>query len=329
MIRHLLAGALACGLTPALAQDKAMDLGPVSFNETEINAKSATIDAEDGMAVFQAIFAQMPDQVMIYPTENYYYFNFYANGTKYSGNMRLHPDDRDNGLLHFAYFDTADSAKLTYLQMTEKDGITLTKLSDLAYRLTHNERSVTMRMNPLAQTDPGAPTVAQGESFVGRGFDESGLTFTLIFNQAANSFLWVLDPEQRTEVTITPAAQKLGIHLLSGFAFYQAEPEGRQILLGVDQHQAVRNTWYDGPFDQLPDNWLPDTKFRAFVERSMPGLQGQINDRGEYLEGEARVAVMPYMHYRNMQELVTRIQSCEPPGYQMPPGSMMACLFRN
>ena len=41
---------------------------------------------EDALGI---VFSRLPDEVFVYPTENYYYFTFSANGVIYAGNMRL------------------------------------------------------------------------------------------------------------------------------------------------------------------------------------------------------------------------------------------------
>ena len=46
---------------------------------------------DDPKEVFARVFEQLESEVIVYPTENYYYFSFFANGRKYSGNLRLHP----------------------------------------------------------------------------------------------------------------------------------------------------------------------------------------------------------------------------------------------
>lgn len=136
------------------------------------------------------------------------------------------------------------------------------------------------------------------------------MIFSLVFNGAANTFLWVLDPEQTMPVELVDLTPQTKLHILSGFAFFQRDADSRKILIGVDQHNVIRNNYFDGPFDQLPDNWLPETDFKALVERSIPSLQGQINARGEYNEMEARVAVMPYMHYTSLADLLDRQSAC-------------------
>src|SRR5690606_24730787 len=51
-------------------------------NEAYIEAvtRPADLSTSDVMAVFAFVFASLPDRVKVYPTEDYYYFRFYAGG---------------------------------------------------------------------------------------------------------------------------------------------------------------------------------------------------------------------------------------------------------
>jgi len=79
----------------------------VHFNQTWIEeaTRAHKLEMTEAMAVFALVFQSLPDRVQVYPTENYYYFSFLANGTQYHGNIRLDPLDRDQGKLAFGYFD--------------------------------------------------------------------------------------------------------------------------------------------------------------------------------------------------------------------------------
>jgi len=64
----------------------------------------ATLNVSDALSVLSYILTSLPDEVVVHPTENYYYFSFFLDGLKYSGNLRLDASDRDNGKIHLAYF---------------------------------------------------------------------------------------------------------------------------------------------------------------------------------------------------------------------------------
>lgn len=291
----------------------AQDIGPVRFNQDVIEARSRGVAVDEPLAVFRQVFARLADEIEVYPTENYYYFSFEGNGRTYSGNFRLHPEERDRGLINFAYFDTSDPSWFRHLLLGADDGVTVARAGPLAYRVSFDGKSVIYRLNDLAQDDPGPPAVAPGEVFVGRGMDESGLVFTLAYSPAIEQFVWVLDPAQKMEAKLAPAGGGLSVHIPSGFGFLQRPGSGRALLVAVHEHEVVRNTWNDGPFDQLPDNWLPETRFRELAERSDPAVRGVINDRGEFRGLQSRMAVTPYVQYRTLEELVRRHARCAAP----------------
>src|ERR1039458_4840491 len=67
--------------------------------------RATTLPTTDLMAMLAFVLGSLPDSVKVYPTENYYYFSFYHNSTRYAGNIRLDASDRDEGKLHFAYYE--------------------------------------------------------------------------------------------------------------------------------------------------------------------------------------------------------------------------------
>ena len=84
------------------------------LNQTyaEDATRASTLDVEDPMAVFKFVFGNLPDRVKVYPTENYFYFQFFHRHIRYAGNIRLDVTDRDEGKVHFAYFE--DLSEWTY-----------------------------------------------------------------------------------------------------------------------------------------------------------------------------------------------------------------------
>ena len=94
------AGGVRTGGRPRRAASSAL------HNEIAIEdaTRRTALGVDDPVAVFAFIFGALPDRVRVYPTENYFYFSFFHNGTRYAGNIRLAVVDRDNGKLHFEYY---------------------------------------------------------------------------------------------------------------------------------------------------------------------------------------------------------------------------------
>ena len=62
------------------------------------------------------------------------------------------------------------------------------------------------------------------------------------------------------------------------------------------------NNYLDGPFDQMPDNFIEGDTYRNAILAVEQDLKGRINRYGSLADG-ARVAVAPYMEYRNPKDL--------------------------
>ena len=76
------------------------------FNPRIIEGLSSfDLDITNVNEVFKHIFNRLPDEVIVYPSENYYYFVLYAEERQFWGNIRLPAGARDEGELSFAYFE--------------------------------------------------------------------------------------------------------------------------------------------------------------------------------------------------------------------------------
>ena len=117
-IRKNLAAALAlAGLASALvlaAPAHAETQPRLYLNQTyaEDAMRETTLKVEDPMAVFKFVLGSLPDRVKVYPTENYFYFSFFHRNIRFAGNIRLDVTDRDEGKVHFAYYE--DLSEWTY-----------------------------------------------------------------------------------------------------------------------------------------------------------------------------------------------------------------------
>ena len=77
----------------------------------------------------------------------------------------------------------------------------------------------------------------------------------------------------------------------TGFAYYRDHRLERKILIGVFEQNVRLNNYFDGPFDQLPDNFIEGDTLRQAIIDSDPGLKGKI-DRLGHLQTE-----IPLRHY--------------------------------
>jgi len=156
-------------------------------------------------------------------------------------------------------------------------------------------------------------TLLDGERIVSGLLDESGHFLVLIFNEAADRFYYVRNPafpapEVMVEETVGPHVLRFGER--SRFCFLVHPATGREILIAVHADQIRRNTWYDGPFDQVP----PRLSIGDLVRRAYPYVEdaGGVDEHGVFLERpDSRIAISPYIAYesgpRLIAELATRL----------------------
>ena len=80
----------------------------------------------------------------------------------------------------------------------------------------------------------------------------------------------------------------------SGFVFLVDKPySDRKVLLAIRGANAVVNNYYDGPFDQLADNYVDQTEISKYLKLVFTPLEGRIDKYGYYTDRQpsSRVAV--------------------------------------
>jgi len=280
-------------------------------NQTYVEelVRPATLAIDDPMAVFAFVLGSLPDRVKVYPTGNYYYFHFLHNGLGYAGNIRLDAISREQGKINFDYYiDTTewkDDHPIMHRLLGAADGVTLEKVEDLAYRVSYKDRSVLFALNDLSQVKPPASAIAPDERFLGTIFDESAIRFFLVFNTKLKAFLYILDETEKIQDELYPAKRtdRILIGKRTGFAFYRDLRRERKILVGAFAANSFVNNYFDGPFDQLPENVLPGDTLRDVILQIEPGLKGKIDRLGWFNDGAGQYLVHPYLLYRKEAEL--------------------------
>ncbi len=298
----------ATGL-PALAAGDEPELRTNQHMLEDLN-KTPGFDIGDVEAAFDFVLRSLPDEVHVYPTENYYYFSFRHGGLDYAGNIRLAALDRDEGVVHFAYFPAATvsgkEGDMSYRPFTGADGVDLEKLDDLTYRVEFRGRAVTFRLNDLSDTVPPPELLSAADDYLGPVYDESGLQFFLLFNRDLKIFHYILNEQAPVPEQLRPTgySERILVGHRTGFAFYLDQHIPRKILIGVHFANAAVNNYYDGPFDQLPDNFLEGDALKTAIETSHPAVAGRIDRFGYFESGEGRFLIGPYLQYSNETDLV-------------------------
>lgn len=296
----------------AMTAASAQELPRLQTNEAyvnEVTARAQKLAVDDPMAVFGYVLDSLPDRVKVYPTENHYYFAFDLNGVRYAGNIKIDAFLRAQGKVEFSYYEDRASwlpdREATGLALDASRGVTVEKVEPLAYRLTYRGKSVVFALNDLSQVKPPAAALAPDDQFIGPVFDESGVRFFLLFNSRLKIFHYILDETVTPADTFVPAGVGDGRILIgkrTGFAVYRDRQRDRKIMIGALHDNVAANNYLDGPFDQMPDNFIVGDTLRDAILTVAPDLKGKINRYGSFEDG-ARFAIAPYMEYRKPKEL--------------------------
>ena len=285
---------------------------PIETNQAFVEQlyRKPLLDISKVDQVFDHIFGQFPAEVMVYPTENYYYFKFYHGGMRYGGNFRLDSADRDQGNVHFAYFSEynvfGQQDVSEHRVYNAELGVRVEQAGDLAYRVTRGDKTVTFRLNDLRHVKPAPEMVREEEDYFGPVFDESGIQFFLLWNRTQEMFLYVLDESSAPESLFeSEHSVSIRVGARTGFAYYRDRYLDRWILIGVQAHESSINSYYDGPFDQLPDNFIEGDAFRDALVKVYPEVEGGIDRWGNSEDLTGRVLVDPYTFYSSDEELTS------------------------
>jgi hypothetical protein len=295
----------------AISGARAQDGPDLQTNQAYVEdvQRATSINVDDPMSVFAYMMAKLPERVRVFPTENYYYFGFVHDGIRYAGNIRLDASNRDDGKADFAYFeDTSqwyDDAPVKHMVIGPEQGVAIEKVEPLVYRVTYRGKSVVFALNDLRNVKPPAGALLPEEKFIGPIFDESAIRFFLVFNTKLKIFHYVLDETGKVaDQFFSPKrTDRILVGKRTGFAFYKDHRLGRKIMIGAFQGNMQANNYFDGPFDQLPDNFIEGETLREAILAVRPQLKGEIDRFGGSKDGSIRFMIGPYLPYREISDL--------------------------
>ncbi len=259
---------------------------------------------DDPRSVLRFIMAAAPERAVVYPTERYYYYTFPLGPRVVSGNIRF--ADVEDGEFSVGYFDAYSQREMMVGHFKDsKDGVSMhynPETGEVSLSLDGLSRIFVLDRSALEP--PGFPLLP-GEAHVTGVRDESGYFLQLLYYKPGRAFYYVLDDRKpRPERWIRGDSTKVEAWFgeRSRFCFVRHAPTGRYILVGVSRREIAQNTWYDGPFDQVP----PRLPLRAMLEEAYPYVEdaGGLDEHGNFLELEGqRVAISPYRAYESGAQL--------------------------
>jgi hypothetical protein len=313
-----LAALLVLDTTAPTAATENSDRPRLYTNETFIEdvTRPASLPLSDVRAMFQFVLEGLPDRVKVYPTENYYYFWFYDGGERYAGNIRLDASSRDQGKVHFHYALqptpwSKPRSDTYYVVLDRSHGVSVQRLDDLVYRVSSDSKSVIFELNDLSKAMLPPHLLAPDERYLGPIFDESAVRFFLVYNSRLKLFHYLLGETQPLRERLFPMNEtdRILIGHRTGFAFYRDHRRERKILIGVFDTNVRTNHYYDGPFDQLPENFVLGDSLRNAITDAAPHLGGKVDRFGAFHGSTNRYLIGPYLHYSRADELLV-VHAC-------------------
>lgn len=309
--RLLRAAALVLGLgVQGVAVAGAAPTDVVTHQDyVEAVTRTHDLDIADTRAVFGFVFADLPARVNVYPTENYYYFKFLDRGAQYTGNIRLEASTRDAGKLQFSYSTEftpwLPNGPMYHALLDRQAGVAVERIDALTYRVSFAGKSVVFALNDLSKVKPPEGLLMPEERYIGPIFDDSAVRFFLVYDSAAKQFDYILDETgpASDELTPTDVSDRILIGRRTGFAYYRDHRRDRKILIGVHRLNAYVNNAFDGPFDQLPDNFVEGESLRSAILEVSPELAGKIDRLGNSADGESRYFIGTYLEYDDPADL--------------------------
>lgn len=266
-----------------------------------VRSTDTTTGAEDDFqnsdAILMRVLLASPERAAVYPSEQYYYYQFWQGARLIAGNLRFVNAPEK---LWVGYFDRNDSSLTNARPYGAADGLEM-KMSDVPggrdCMLTWRgvKRTFSLPATKLKPTTP-FPLLAD-EQIVSCTTDDSGTGLVLLYEPGPKAFAFAIDPsalapEEYEEFTLRGHTFRIGKE--SRWIFLH--DQGRWILVGVNEEEVQRNTYFDGPFDQIP----PDLDLKEMIESVYPYVTevGGIDRNGNFLTlAQQRVAISPYQQY--------------------------------
>lgn len=321
----------------ALNQTRRPNQG-VFTNNSYVNGLYENENVIGSREMFRHIFRDLADEMIVYPSECYYYYRTTIRGKHFTGAFALTPDRLEKGVIGFAYKQSSPYKQYSPLldirpyarDFGDSDGVAVTVLDDFHIEVEFEGKKVLFQLFQDSAAPPQKAKLLPDETYAGPSFDESGLRFFLVFNKSAKRLYWILNEDGFVAETFHKLAEYLLFGNRTEMVFYNDSVNSRKILVGVRKENVVHNNWFDGPFDQLPDMLIKQKKVRLkeYMEQHCSLAPNKIDDYGNYVgRAFSRVAIVPYFVYAELRSLHNRVDSVRALG--LPPSAMYVALTRD
>lgn len=276
------------------------------FNEPPI------VDYTDPKQFFGYIFSRLPRYAVVYPTETYYYYQvLMPDGRHISGNLRLL--DAQDGIIHIGYFDKNNPHDETTENWVGdfgvQDGVTIDTVDEYTFDVTYKGKTVRFALSDFVHEVPRSLSLLPEEEFLSQIFDESGIRFSLLYNSSTASFYYVVNEDVSFNEKTTALGNNYVLGRRTNYVYYDDPQHPRRLLVGVSEAEIMQNSYYDGPFDQVP----PRLPIKSKLEAAYPYVKyrGGIDEHGNFKMIESsRVAISAYYNYGSISNLQNYQSRC-------------------
>jgi len=259
---------------------------------------------DEPATILRAVLSMAPEDPVVYPSEQYFYYEFPLRDRLVAGNLRF--TSADEGALHVGYFDRHDQRAVRAALFSASEGVMVhSEEGGGRVRVRYGDVERVFTLDRSWMRPPPGLSLLEGERRVTGVLDESGFAFSLLHHEATNALYYVLDEDRPLPDRLAPVRGSEGrllVGVRSRFVFLEEADLDRLILIGVRRDHVRRKTYFDGPFDQIP----PHLPIRSLLESVYPyvALRGGIDEHGVFrdLPGQ-RVAISPYQAYSDLDSL--------------------------
>lgn len=277
---------------------------------------------DDPRSVARYILAHVA-QGTVHPTEGYFYYRFplvsdAGELETVSGNLRF--TSIDNGVLHLGYFIDGDLSRTNAASLSADDGVRIRsrtvgespKIRE--HTITLDGVTSTFRVSWEYRDRQPSLQLLPSERFVTGVLDESAHPLVLVFDETdedSPAFRYIVNLAYPPTEVLLPIAHDLPdvfVGVESGFVFLRSRSPDRMTLIAVSAQGVRANSYFDGPFDQVP----PDLDLRPLLHKAYPYTVevSPVDQHGNFVgRDSSRVAISPYVTYESLDELAAAIRS--------------------
>lgn len=273
-------------------------------------------DFDDPRSVLMYILGVSPAEPVVHPSERYYYYEFALGARVVAGNIRF--TDAESGEIGVGYFDRLDRSAMRWAMFSEENGVGV-EMSGDGERVTVNAGGVSrvFRLDRSPFGNEADAGLLESERYVSGVLDESGFYLHLIYSPEHRAFYYTLQSNRRqadslVRLDLLTALMPDGLSVLVGaesrFVFLRDESLDRTVLVGVRSSEIAENSYFDGPFDQVP----PHLPLRLMLAEAYPYVTygGGIDEHGRFLGRVGqRVAISPYFDYTDLDAMRDRLSA--------------------